>query len=269
MRQLMAGIFAACAFASPAHAQVSIGIATPGVNIGIQLPVYPNLVAVPGYPVYYAPALPMNYFFYDGMYWVYQGNNWYASAWYNGPWSMVPPVYVPAYVLRVPVRYYRVPPPYFRPWRAEAPPRWGEYWGDDWQRQRPGWDKWDRRAVPPPAPLPAYQRRYTGDRYPYQVERQQRLNQQSYGYRPKDAMVQEQYRAQAAPGPAQARGPEPQGGPPSRQASPSPQPPQAPQTREPLPPPAQQKGPPPGRGNDKGDNGGHDRGRGQGGGKPQ
>ena len=122
MRQLLAGIFVACACASASLAQVSIGIATPGVNIGIQLPMYPNLVAVPGYPVYYAPGLNTNYFFYDGMYWVYQGNNWYASAWYNGPWSPVHPLYVPPDVLRVPVRYYRMPPPYFRPWRADAPP---------------------------------------------------------------------------------------------------------------------------------------------------
>jgi hypothetical protein len=258
MRQLLAGIFVACACAGASFAQVSIGIATPGVSIGIQLPMYPKLVAVPGYPVYYAPGLNTNYFFYDGMYWVYQGNHWYASTWYNGPWSLVPPLYVPVYVLRVPVRYYRMPPPYFHPWRAEAPPRWGEYWGDDWQRQRPGWDKWNRQAVPAPAPLPVHQRKYTGERYPYQVERQQALNAQSYGYRPKDAMVREQYSAQAQ-GKSPARGP--QGGPPSRQASLPQKPAQGPQAS-----PPQQKGPPPGRGNDQGGNG---HGRGQGGGKPQ
>ncbi len=42
------------------------------VSIGINLPVYPNLVVVPGYPVYYAPQLQANFFFYDGMYWVYR-----------------------------------------------------------------------------------------------------------------------------------------------------------------------------------------------------
>ena len=42
--------------ASPAMAQVSIGIGLPGVSIGINLPVYPELVRVPGYPVYYAPS---------------------------------------------------------------------------------------------------------------------------------------------------------------------------------------------------------------------
>jgi len=60
--------------------QVSVGIALPGVSIGINVPVYPELVRVPGYPVYYAPQLGANFFFYDGMYWVYQGDDWYASS---------------------------------------------------------------------------------------------------------------------------------------------------------------------------------------------
>ena len=99
--------------AAPAAAQVSVGIGFPGVSIGINLPAYPQLVRVPGYPVYYAPSLNSNFFFYDGMYWVYQGDNWYASSWYNGPWGLVAPAVVPLYVLRVPVRYYRQPPVYF------------------------------------------------------------------------------------------------------------------------------------------------------------
>ena len=105
-----------------AMAQLSIGIGLPGVSIGINLPVYPELVRVPGYPVYYAPRLNSNFFFYDGMYWVYQGDNWYASSWYNGPWGLVAPAYVPLFVLRIPVRYYRAPPVYFRDWRAHSPP---------------------------------------------------------------------------------------------------------------------------------------------------
>jgi hypothetical protein len=56
------------------------------VSIGINVPIYPRLVVVPGYPVYYAPQLDSNYFFYDGLYWVFQDDNWYQSSWYNGPW---------------------------------------------------------------------------------------------------------------------------------------------------------------------------------------
>ncbi len=81
-----------CSMAT-ATAQVTIGIGVPGVSIGINFPVYPQLVPVPGYPVYYAPQANSNYFFYDGMYWVYAGDNWYASSWYNGPWQIVTPEY--------------------------------------------------------------------------------------------------------------------------------------------------------------------------------
>ena len=79
--------FGAAGAALPAAAQLSIGFGAPGVSIGINVPVYPQLVRVPGYPVYYAPQVNSNYFFYDGAYWVYQGDNWYSSAWYNGPWN--------------------------------------------------------------------------------------------------------------------------------------------------------------------------------------
>ena len=121
-----------------AAAQVNVDIGLPGVNIGFSVPVYPNLVVVPGYPVYYAPQVNSNYFFYDGMYWVYQGDNWYASSWYNGPWDLVGPEAVPLFVLRIPVRYYRRPPTYFRGWSADAAPRWGDHWGGAWAQSRNG-----------------------------------------------------------------------------------------------------------------------------------
>ena len=178
--------------------QVSIGIGLPNVSIGINLPAYPQLVRVPGYPVYYAPRLNANYFFYDGMYWVYQDDNWYASSWYNGPWGFVGPEAVPMFVLRIPVRYYRQPPAYFRGWRPDAPPRWGDHWGHDWEQHRSGWDRWNRRAAPAPAPLPAYQRQYSRDRYPGQLEQQQKLQQQHYRYQPHDPVVRQHYREQPA-----------------------------------------------------------------------
>jgi len=185
-----------CSIAS-ADAQVSVGIGLPGVSIGINLPVYPELVPVPGYPVYYAPRVNSNYFFYDGMYWLYTGDNWYASSWYNGPWELVPPEAVPLFVLRVPVRYYRRPPAYFRSWRSDAPPRWGEHWGDAWAQRRSGWDNWNRSSAPAPAPLPVYQRQYSGTRYPG-VAQQQVLQTQNYRYQPQDAVVQQRYQAQRA-----------------------------------------------------------------------
>jgi len=180
-----------------AVAQVSIGIGLPHVSIGINLPLYPELVPVPGYPVYYAPRMEANYFFYDGLYWVYQGDNWYASSWYNGPWWIAGPEAVPVFILRIPVSYYRRPPVYFREWRPDAPPRWGEHWGRDWEQRRTGWDNWNRSSVPKPAPLPVYQRQYSGDRYP-QVEQQHALRSQHYRYQPRDTVVRQHYREQAA-----------------------------------------------------------------------
>jgi hypothetical protein len=183
-----------CSVAS-ADAQVSIGIGFPNVSIGINLPVYPELVVVPGYPVYYAPQMEANFFFYDGMYWVYQNDNWYASSWYNGPWGFVNPEDVPVFVLRIPVRYYRQPPVYFREWRSDAPPRWGEHWGGGWEQRRSGWDRWNRSTAPAPAPLPVYQRQYSGDRYPRQVKQQQNLQKRNYRYQPRDPVVRQHYQA--------------------------------------------------------------------------
>ncbi len=188
MRHLIVALGLLLAPLTPAVAQISIQIGLPGVNIGINQPVYPQLVQVPGYPVYYDPGAPSNYFFYDGMYWVFQGDNWYASSWYNGPWALVVPQYVPVFILRVPVSYYRHPPAYFRGWNPTAPPQWGQHWGNDWERQRHGWDQWDRGSAPHPAPLPMYQKQYSGNRYP-RAEQQQELHREKYSYQPRDAEV--------------------------------------------------------------------------------
>ena len=181
---------------APAHAAVSIGISIPGVQIGINVPVYPELVAVPGYPVYYDPRANSNFFFYDGLYWVYQQDDWYASDWYDGPWRMVGPEYVPLFVLRVPVQYYRRAPPYFRGWNGNAAPHWGEHWGRNWEERRSGWDRWDRRAAPAAAPLPAYQRQYSGDRYPRADDQRQSIRQQNYSYAPREAVTRQQLQQQ-------------------------------------------------------------------------
>jgi len=118
-----------CYTAPPYEPSSRVAVGYSGVNIGIHYSTYPDLVRIPGYPVYYAPRVDSNFFFYDGLYWVFHSDNWYVSSWYNGPWDYVGYYDVPAYLLRVPVRYYRQPPPYFRGWRADAPPRWGDHWG--------------------------------------------------------------------------------------------------------------------------------------------
>jgi hypothetical protein len=186
MRNVLIALLVGLGCVTSANAEVS-------VNIGINLPTYPRLVPVPGYPVYYAPAVNSNYFFYDGLYWVFDGDNWYDSRWYNGPWTMVDPFYVPSYVLRVPVRYYRRAPAYFHDWRADAAPRWNEHWGRDWEGRRGDWNRGNREAYR--APLPDYQRRYSGDRYP-EAEQQQQVHGQNYRYQPRDEAVRQRYQEQ-------------------------------------------------------------------------
>ena len=170
-----------------AQSQLSISIGDRGVSLGFAMSTYPTLVPIPGYPVYYDPQVDENYFFYDGLYWVYGDDNWYSSPWYNGPWDRIAPAYVPLFVLRVPVRYYRRPPSYFRGWRPDAAPRWGQHWGRDWERQHSGWDRWDRRSVPRAAPLPTYQRNYSGSRYPRQLDQQRTIESRNYRYQPQEA----------------------------------------------------------------------------------
>lgn len=192
MRAALVGLAMLLASGS-ASAQLSLQIGLPHASIGINVPVYPELAPVPGYPVYYAPGMDANFFFYDGAYWVYRDDRWFVSTWYNGPWTYVDPYHVPLFVLRVPVGYYRNPPPYFHGWRRNEPPRWGQYWGHDWDEHRHGWDHWDRRAAPARAPLPRYQRQYAGDRYPDREDRQRELANAHYRYAPHDPDVRQHY----------------------------------------------------------------------------
>lgn len=176
--------------------QVGAGIAVPGLSIGINIPAYPELAPIPGYPVYYAPAGSTNLFFYDGLYWVYVGDNWYYSSWYDGPWSLAEPDLVPDFILRVPIRYYRSPPPFFLRWNRAAPPRWGDHWGRAWEKHRRGWDRWDHVSVPPRAPLPGYQRHYPRGRYPG-ADGRRNLENRYYHYRPRDP--RDRFRLEQAP----------------------------------------------------------------------
>jgi len=208
--RLAFAVWLAVAGLAPAAAQVGVAISSPGVSIGINVPTYPTLVRVPEYPVYYAPGLPTNYFFYDGLYWVFQGDGWYQSTWYNGPWYPVPPDAVPVYLLRVPVRYYRHPPAYFHGWRADAAPRWDQHWGHAWADHHRDWNRWDRAHAPAPAPLPSYQRRYAGDRYPRDASAQAREHAREYHYQPREQASRQHYEQHVQPARVQEA---PRGGP--------------------------------------------------------
>jgi len=188
-----------------AEVSVGVGVTVPGVSIGIRVPAYPRLVRVPGYPVYYDPQIDVNLFFYDGLYWVFADDDWYASDWYDGPWRRVARLDVQVYLLRVPVRYYRRPPPYFRGWVVDGPPRWDERWGRDWTDRRSGWAI-RTRPLPPPAPLPYYQRHYSGEYYPGGPEERTVIRREHYRYQPREPVVREHY-----PQPPGQRGPQDRG----------------------------------------------------------
>jgi hypothetical protein len=91
------------------------------LDIHIDLGGPPALVIEPGTPVYYAPAVPFNYFFYGGRYYVFAHEGWFAASSYNGPWIVVPVKKVPKPILEVPVEYYKVLPGH---WKTHGPPPW-------------------------------------------------------------------------------------------------------------------------------------------------
>jgi len=171
-------------------------------DIDVDLPVYPEMEPVPDSPVYYAPNVDSNYFFYDGLYWDFYNDHWYSSAWHNGPWMWVDPVYVPTYVLWVPIRYYRRPPAYFRHWQSHRPPRWGDHWGRDWQRRHNALFSGPRGRAPAPAPLPTYQRQFTRDNYP-RGGQQLTLHGQHYRYQPREQVVRQHYQNWSGAAPQQ------------------------------------------------------------------
>jgi len=98
------------------------------LNISIGIGVTPPaLVVVPGTPVYYAPALPSNYFFYAGRYYALHDGVWFYARAYNGPWTTIAVQRVPKPIITVPVEYYKVPPGHLKrggPPERGGPPPW-------------------------------------------------------------------------------------------------------------------------------------------------
>lgn len=196
MKRLVFSLLLSIAAALPASAQEYY-------DVDVDLPAYPEMEPIPDSPVYYAPAVDANYFYYDGLYWDFYSDGWYSSPWYNGPWTFVDPVYVPTYVLWIPVGYYRRPPAYFRGWHPHRPPRWGQHWGADWQRRHNEVYR-GRAANVGRAPLPQYQRQYTRENYPRGLPQQAAIHRQQFGYQPRESVGRQQYQSRGiAPNPAQ------------------------------------------------------------------
>ena len=187
----MRKLLIAFALAFGASAAPAIAATDLHVSVGINVPAYPTLVRVPNYPVYYAPSVRANYFFFDGLYWVFNGRDWFASPWYNGPWELVDRYEVPLPLLRVPVRYYRAPPPEFRVYRVDYAPVWDRSWGTTWAERSAGWRERSLASYAL-APLPVYQRQYAGTRYP-SLNEQIALQTRNYAYQPHDQVTRQRF----------------------------------------------------------------------------
>jgi hypothetical protein len=89
------------------------------IHLGLGTP--PPLVVVPGTSVYYAPDVPVNYFFYHGRYYTVANGAWFTAPVYDGPWVTIQIGQVPRPVRSVPVDYYKMPPGHLK---TPGPPRW-------------------------------------------------------------------------------------------------------------------------------------------------
>ena len=106
--------------AGPAGADnLSIGVQTSAVNLGIALgPTPPPLVVLPGPvvagppppPVYIAPHVPYNYFAYTKYHYLYHDGRWLRARRHDGPWNVIAIAQVPGPILAVPVERYPVRP---------------------------------------------------------------------------------------------------------------------------------------------------------------
>jgi hypothetical protein len=116
--------------AGPALADsLSIGVQTDSLSLGINIGAPPQVVIVPGTPVYQAPSLPYNYFVYRHRYYLFHQGMWLSAAHYNGPWTVIALERVPQPILVVPVNYYKVPPGHWK--QKHGPPPWAHAKGHD------------------------------------------------------------------------------------------------------------------------------------------
>lgn len=141
-----AAFAALVASTAPASADVHVGVhidVPPPPVVTFAAP--PRLVVVPGVPhVHYAPDVSVNFFSYGGRYYTYDDGSWFVARGTDGPWGYVEQRYVPAPLLRVPSRYYHVPP------RLVGGGHWDDrhyYRGDDrhdgkhWKKDKKHWKK--------------------------------------------------------------------------------------------------------------------------------
>ena len=70
----------------------------------------PAVVLIPGTPVYYAPDVGIDLFFYSGRWYRKHNGYWYRATYYNGPWAYMSAQRVPTVLVHLPPDYYNVLP---------------------------------------------------------------------------------------------------------------------------------------------------------------
>ena len=152
---------------TPATAQVSIGIGLPGVSIGINLPVYPQLVRGAGLPGLLRAASEFELLLLRRHVLGLPGDNWYASSWYNGPWGLVArrPCRCSSCASRCATTgARRRTSTDGGPTRRRVGASTGATTGSSIEADGTSGIATPRRRR---APLPTYQRQYSGNRYPH------------------------------------------------------------------------------------------------------
>ncbi len=137
---------------------MSVGMLSPGtshagigVSVTIPLPVLrldapPALTIIAGTPVYFAPDVQADLFFYHGNWYRPYGGEWYVSAEFRGPWGHVAIGNVPPPLVDL--------PPYYRNGTIGYEPVPYAMVKRNWMRweQEGYWDNYQRRSAHPMFP---------------------------------------------------------------------------------------------------------------------
>lgn len=85
------------------------------MDIGLPLPIIvipepPVVVLIPGTPVYHAPHVGIDIFFYSNRWYRKHNGRWYKASYYNGPWAYLPVQRIPVALVNLPPDYRHIPP---------------------------------------------------------------------------------------------------------------------------------------------------------------
>jgi hypothetical protein len=103
---------------------VNVNIGVPPVAAVVVAPppvmvARPQVVLVPGTPVFTAPNVEFNVFLFGGKYYSHHNDVWYVTPRPGAKWERVAVATVPVEVRGVPVKYYKVKPKHAKAWKHD------------------------------------------------------------------------------------------------------------------------------------------------------